>query len=79
MSDRTRPPLLLPPRVTPLSLSTPPATMLNRDEMAILSAFREMDGRAKYEALIRMARIARTYPLRAVPRLRLIGGAGNDH
>jgi hypothetical protein len=74
MSRTMPPPTVDAPRLT-VAASAAPALKLTRDEMSILEAFRVMDGRAKYEALIRMARIARTHPLRVAPRLRLISGS----
>lgn len=47
---------------------------LTRDEKSILDAFRAMDDRRKWEALVRMDRIASTHPGRAGPLLRLVAG-----
>lgn len=74
------------PKITPplgahqLAMATQASASLNltRDEKSILDAFRAMDNRRKWEALVRMERIATTYPHRAVPRLRLVAGAAND-
>ena len=59
--------------LAPVTSATPPLH-LTRDEMSMLSAFREMDGKRKGEAVVRMQRIAGKFPWRVAPRLRLIAG-----
>lgn len=44
------------------------------DEQKILNAYRAMDLRRKQEAVVRMQRIAKTYPEKPVLKLRLVTG-----
>jgi hypothetical protein len=76
VSRASIPPTVEAPRLT-VSVLAAPELKLSRDEMSILEAFRAMDNRRKWEALMRMERIAGTHPLRVGPRLRLISGSAN--